>query len=110
MSVNTATSFEKFLNRQTDADWSEVVARLLPSIHEVDKAATQIWFRFYPVDLLRALERAEDPARLAAQLLLQGDYYLKDQIDSSHAFLYGHRFWPQVKKAVEERAASFGEE
>ena len=107
MSVQTITSFEKFLDRHTDEAWHQVIAKLLPSIHEVDKTATQIWFRFYPLALLRALEQSEDPEKLAARLLLQGDYYLKDQIDSSHAFLYGHRFWPEVKKAVAERAASF---
>ncbi|HEX8843652.1 MAG TPA: 2Fe-2S iron-sulfur cluster-binding protein [Pyrinomonadaceae bacterium] len=109
MSPDVTNSLEKYLDQHGDADWSRVVAELLPSIHEVDQAATQIWFRFYPVDLLRALQRAEDPERLAAQLLLQGDYYLKNQIDSSHTFLYGHRFWPEVKKAVIERAASFDE-
>lgn len=107
MSVNTGTSFEKFLEQQTDEAWSQVIANLLPSIHEVDKTATQIWFYFYPLALLRALREAEDPAKLAAQLLLQGDYYLKDQVDSSHTFLYGHRFWPEVKMAVAERAAAF---
>jgi ferredoxin len=109
MSVSIANSFEKFLDDQTDEAWSQVVKTLLPSIHEVDKAATQIWFRFYPIALLRALEQADDPEKLAAQLLLQGDYYLKDQIDSSHRFLYGHRFWPEVKRAVVERAEAFAE-
>jgi ferredoxin len=109
MSVQTATSFENFLNQQTDEAWERTVKTLLPAIHEVDKTATQIWFRFYPVALLRALQQSEDPAKLAAQLLLQGNYYLKDQIDSSHTFLYGHRFWPEVKKAVTERAASSSE-
>src|SRR3954468_20868831 len=107
MSVSLANSFEQFLDKHTDEAWSQAVTKLLPSIHEVDRAATQIWFRFYPVALLRALQAAEDPERLAAQLLLQGDYYLKDQIDSSHTFLYGHRFWPEVKRAVIERAATF---
>jgi ferredoxin len=107
MSVKTLTAFENFLARHNDEAWRRVVQALLPSIHEVDKTATQIWFHFYPLALLRALERAEDPEKLAAQLLLQGQYYLKDQIDSSHTFLYGHRFWPAVKKAVSERAASF---
>jgi ferredoxin len=106
MSIETATPFEQFLDRHDDEAWAGVVASLLPSIHEVDKTATQIWFRFYPLALLRALEQAEDPEKLAAELLLQGDYYLKDQIDSSHAFLYGHRFWPEVKKEVVERAAA----
>ena len=109
MSVSLANKFEESLDKHTDEDWSEVIAQLLPAIHEVDRTATQIWFRFYPIALLRALEQAEDPERLAAQLLLQGDYYLKDQIDSSHKFLYGHRFWPEVKRAVIERAASFTE-
>ena len=106
MSVQIATSFENLLNQQTDETWEQFVKTLLPAIHEVDKTATQIWFRFYPVALLRALQQSQDPEKLAAQLLLQGNYYLKDQIDSSHHFLYGHRFWAEVKKAVVERAAS----
>jgi ferredoxin len=109
MSVQTSTSFENFLNQQTDESWEQTIQSLLPAIHDVDKTATQIWFRFYPLALLRALQQAEDPAKLAAQLLLQGNYYLKDQLDSSHGFLYGHRYWPEVKKAVIERAASFGD-
>src|SRR5207237_375505 len=46
----------------------------------------------------------EDRDKLAHQLLLQGNYELKDQVDRSHKFLYGHRFWPQVKSAVEQHA------
>jgi ferredoxin len=38
---------------------------------------------------------------------MRGVYHLKDQIDSSHKFLYGHRYWPEVKKAVEALAANF---
>jgi ferredoxin len=110
MSVSIANLYEKFLSKHTDEDWSEAIAKLLPFVHEVDKTATQIWFHFYPLALLRALQEAEDPAKLAAQLLLQGNYYLKDQIDSSHTFLYGHRFWPEVKKTVAERAAAHHEE
>ncbi|HKC63483.1 MAG TPA: 2Fe-2S iron-sulfur cluster-binding protein [Pyrinomonadaceae bacterium] len=109
MSVTTLTSFEKFLDNHTDEAWSLAVAKLLPSIHEVDKTATQVWFRFYPLALLRALQQSDDPEQLAARLLLQGNYYLRDQIDSSHTFLYGHRFWPEVKRAVRERADSFDE-
>jgi ferredoxin len=105
MSTETLTSFEKFLGRHDDTAWSQVLTKLLPSIHEVDKTATQIWFRFYPLALLRALQQSDDPEKLAAELLLQGDYYLKDQIDSSHTFLYGHRFWPEVKSEVTRRAA-----
>lgn len=107
MSVQTTVSFDNFLNQYGDDGWSQTLAELLPSIHEVDKTATQIWFHFYPLSLLRALERAEDPEKLAARLLLQGDYYLRDQIDSSHAFLYGHRYWPEVKRAIIDHASSF---
>src|SRR3982751_5532920 len=100
MSVKDKTPFEAFLAAQDDAAWSTAIQELLPAIHEVDRAATQIWFRFFPLALLRAFERSEDPARLAQELLMQGRWYLKDQTDSSHTFLYGHRFWPEVKRAV----------
>ncbi len=105
--MNTETSFEAFLNQHDEEAWSATLATLVRSIHEVDRNATQIWFAFYPLPLFRALEGSDNRETLARQLLLQGNYDLKNQIDSSHAFLYGHRFWPQVKKAVEEYADSF---
>jgi ferredoxin len=103
--MNTETAFETLLNQLDEEAWSAALATLSRSINEVDRAATQIWFAFYPLSLFRALETAEDREKLAHQLLLQGDYELKNQIDSSHHFLYGHRFWPQVKTAVEEYGA-----
>ena len=104
--MNSKTSFEEYLNQQNEEAWSAALATLLRSIHEVDGNATQIWFAFYPLSLFRALEGAEDREKLAHELLLQGDYDLKHQIDTSHRFLYGHRFWPQVKAAVERHAAN----
>jgi ferredoxin len=98
--------FEAFLNQHDDKAWREVIHNLLPSIHEVDRTATEIWFYFFPLALLRALQQAEDPEQLAKRLSLYGDYLLEDQLDSSHSFLYGHRYWPQVKTAVTELAAS----
>ncbi len=100
MSGKEKTHFEAFLATQDDDAWAATIQELLPSIHEVDVTATQIWFRFFPVALLRAFEQSEDPARLAQELLMQGRWYLKDQTDTSHTFLYGHRFWPEVKRAV----------
>ncbi len=99
--------FETYLSQQGEEAWAATLTTLLRSIHEVDKSATQIWFSFYPLSLFHAFEAAADPDRLAAQLLIQGTYRLKDQIDSSHKFLYGHRYWPEVKKAVAAFAASF---
>lgn len=104
--MSNETTFEQFLNRQDEESWSAALATLLRSIHEVDRNAVQIWFAFYPLELWRALNETEDRETLAQQLLLQGDYELKNQIDSSHHFLYGHRFWPQVKRAVEQSAES----
>ena len=98
--------FEAFLNQHDDAAWRGVVQKLQPTIHEVDRAATVIWFYFYPLALRDALQQAQDPQALAKKLLLQGRYELKDQIDTSHRFLYGHRYWPQVKAAVSEYAAT----
>jgi ferredoxin len=105
--MNTETPFETFLNQHDEEAWAATLATLLRSIHEVDRNATQVWFAFYPLQLFRALEESDDREKLAQQLLLQGDYELKHQVDSSHQFLYGHRFWRQVKKAVEQHADAF---
>ncbi len=97
--------FESLINRLTEEHWSAALTTLLRSIHEVDKIATQIWFAFYPLKLFCALKAANDSEQLARQLLLQGRYYLRDQVDTSHTFLYGHRYWPEVKRAVSDHAA-----
>ena len=107
--MNNETPFEAFLKQQDEEAWSATLAALLRSIHEVDRNGTQIWFAFFPLPLWRALEQADDREKLARQLLLQGVYELKDQVDSSHRFLYGHRFWPQVKQAFEQHADSFNQ-
>jgi ferredoxin len=104
------TPFERLLLQTDEEVWSATLTALLRSIHEVDRAATEIWFAFYPLDLFRALQAAPEPDQLVQRLLLQGHFYLKDQIDSSHTFLYGHRFWPRVKQAVEDHASSYREE
>jgi ferredoxin len=101
------TPFENFLKQHDEESWSATLTALLRSIHEVDRNATQIWFSFYPLSLFQALDQSDDPETLAQRLLLQGKFYLKDQIDSSHTFLYGHRYWPEVKNAVQKHARGF---
>jgi len=100
------TPFDNFLAKHDEEAWSATLTTLLRSIHEVDQNATQIWFAFYPLALFQALQQAEDPEKLRQMLLMQGTYDLKDQIDSSHTFLYGHRYWPEVKQAVAKHARS----
>lgn len=106
MSTSSEVLFEAFLNQHDAEAWAGVIDALVPLIHEVDKNATRIWFYFYPLTLAHLLQQANDPAALADKLVLQGRYRLKDQIDSSHAFLYGHRYWPQVKQAIIAHATS----
>ena len=103
----STSQFEAFLNEHDEEAWSATLTTLLRSIHEVDRNATQIWFAFYPLALFQALSNAEDPELLSQRLLMQGKFYLKDQIDSSHTFLYGHRYWGAVKAAVQKHATNF---
>ena len=100
------TAFELFLSQQTESAWTTAITDLLDEIHEVDRNAVQIWFRFYPLELFRILETVEDKTGLATKLDLQGKYLLADQIDESHKFLYGHRYWKAAKDAVAARAES----
>ncbi|MBK9165169.1 MAG: (2Fe-2S)-binding protein [Acidobacteria bacterium] len=88
----------------TEAEWLAAVASLAADIHAVDRDATEIWFRFYPLDLVRYLEAAEDAEEAKKGIAMQGNFGLEDKIDTSHRFLYGHRFWPQVRAAVAARA------
>jgi ferredoxin len=98
--------FQSFLKQHNAAAWQHTVERLLPDIHEVDRAATQIWFHFFPLELAEAIAETDDLAQLILTLRLEGNFRLADQVDSSHWFLFGHRYWPQVKAAIIARAES----
>jgi len=104
------TTFETFLNKFNEKQWLGVLTSLTAEIHEVDRNAAQIWFRFYPLELFRYLQTAEDKDKAIQQFVMQGDYELKTQIDSSHRFLYGHRFWKETKAAIVNHAESFTSE
>ncbi|HXG84328.1 MAG TPA: 2Fe-2S iron-sulfur cluster-binding protein [Pyrinomonadaceae bacterium] len=103
-------NYTEFLNKFSENDWLKTLENLISEIHAVDRNATQIWFRFYPLELFRTLEAAENKDEIIQKFVMQGDYELKEQISSSHKFLYGHRFWTDVKQAIENRAASFNNE
>lgn len=99
--------FENFLQQFNETDWLKSLNALLPAIHEVDRIPSQVWFRFYPLALHNYLQTAEDKEKAVQKFIMQGNYELKNQIDSSHKFLYGHRFWKETKDAIEKRATSF---
>jgi ferredoxin len=105
--TSAKTPLENFLSEHGEEAWSATITTLLRSIHDVDKNAAQIWFYFFPLSLFEAFAHAGDPELLAQQLLVRGNCQLKDQIDTSHTFLYGHRYWPEVKSAVTNHATSF---
>jgi ferredoxin len=107
MTNSIQTPCEQFLAQHDEEAWAASLTTLLRSVHDVDKNATQIWFSFFPLSLCHAFEATPDPELLAARLLIRGIYPLKEQIDSSHRFLYGHRYWPEVKKAVETFVTTF---
>jgi ferredoxin len=98
--------FNSYLVQQDAAAWERIVTDLESSIHTVDRNATRVWFAFFPIKLWRALTGADDMEAMAKKLILKGKYLLRDQVDSSAEFLYGHRYWPQVKSAVSEYAAT----
>lgn len=100
--------YDHLCRYEADA-WIETVDLLAANIADVDREATRIWFAFYPLKLAQALAAAEtvaDRLALARKLVLMGRWGLEDRIDSSHAFLYGHRYWPQVKAAIENHDAT----
>jgi ferredoxin len=96
-----SNAFIDHLNSFSETDWLAAVEELLPCIHEVDRNAVQIWFRFYPLTFHRYIAAAADREELVRGLALKGVFELKDQIDTSHHFLYGHRYWKKTKCVIE---------
>ncbi len=95
-----ATLFQAYLDQHDQRAWGEALRRLLPLMHEVDRTATEIWFHFYPLVIARALRSGDDRAYIVRKLWLQGQPDLADHFDTSHTFLYGHRYWPLVAAAI----------
>ena len=101
------TNLETYLAKFNESDWLAAIDELKGCVHEVDLAAVQIWFRFYPLSLKQFIDAAEDRDATLHGIAMQGDFELKDQIDTSHSFLYGHRYWKTVKAAIEAEAVVF---
>lgn len=106
MSDENNSPFMGFLERHDQETWWSVVHNLAPSMHEVDRDATKIWFHFWPLWLHGMVVEADANPRLLEELEFKGNARLSEQIDSSHHFIYGHRYWPQVKVAISAHAAS----
>ncbi len=110
MSTQSINHFESYLKKFAESEWQAAIESLLPAIHEVDRNAVQIWFRFYPLALERYLEAAPDADEAKRSLAMQGDYGLDQRIDTSHYFLYGHRYWQTAKAAIEAESQVFENE
>src|SRR5688572_17383649 len=104
MTNGTVNTFENYLQKFTEADWQSALETLLPSIHEVDRNAVQIWFRFYPLSLQQYLAGAGNLDETKQGMAMLGEFGLETRIDSSHQFFYGHRYWKVVKAAIEAEA------
>lgn len=98
--------FHSFLAKHDEKQWSEVIGRLLPSIHPVDQVATRIWFSFWPLRLARELQNSADLTETVKRFQLDGDYQLEEQVDSSIEYFLGSRFWGGVKQAILRHAES----
>jgi ferredoxin len=94
------------LSALSESDWLRTIEQLLPEMHEVDRNAVAIWFRFYPLSLQRFVAGALDREAVLRGMAMQGDFELINQIDTSHHFLYGHRYWRAVKEIISNRASA----
>ena len=101
MNENNVTPLESLLNNFTGEQWFQAADELAADIHPVDRNAVRIWLRFFPLELHRYLQAAENKEEAMQKFAMFGQVELKDQIDSSHRFLYGHRYWKTVKETIE---------
>jgi ferredoxin len=91
--------FLAYLGQHDDGAWHRAIDRIERAIHPVDRTAIRIWLHFYPLALQRVMARP-DAATLARKMTLAGRWSLADQVDTSHRFLFGHRYWSQARDAV----------
>ncbi len=99
-------SSDSFFVELDDSSWSEALDVLVPLIHPVDQDATRIWFAFWPLHLLRIVQESENLDQMEQRLELRGSFRLEEQLDSSVDFLFGSRYWSEVKEAVRSQARS----
>lgn len=95
--------FLAYLAQHDDGAWLRLLDRIEGGIHPVDRVATRIWLHFFPLALQQAMARP-DAADLGRRMTLAGRWRLAEQLDTSHAFLYGHQFWAHARQAVLEHA------
>ena len=91
----------------SEEQWLAAVEELLPCVHEVDRNALQIWFRFYPLSLKQFVDGSENREETLHGIVMQGEFELAGQIATSHHFLYGHRYWAKVKCVIEKLADEY---
>ncbi len=103
--ASTESLFGAYLDRHDARAWSEVLDLLEQSIHAVDKRAVRVWFAFFPLSLHDALASSTDAVKTIQELRLSGSFRLEEQVDTSHQFLYGHRYWREVKLELNRYAA-----
>ncbi len=96
----TDALFLAFLAQHDDEAWRRVVDRLEQAIHPVDRTPTRIWFHLFPMRLQRAIDLSANPSALEDYLRLEGRWRLADHRETSHRFLFGHRYWPEIVAAV----------
>jgi ferredoxin len=101
------TDLYSHLSGYDTAAWRRAVEALSAESHPIDRNATRIWFAFYPLELHLALAESPDPAATVRKLGLMGKWRLADHVDTSHRFFYSHRYWPQVKSAVQTAEPPF---
>lgn len=102
----TNSRFEEYLRKFDESHWQDALESLSKSVHPVDRSALKIWFRFHPLSLYRFLANGE-PNAARRSVAMQGDFALDTQIDTSHQFLYGSRFWKAVKNEIEAENDGF---
>ena len=101
------TALDAHLSPYDVSAWQRAVETLAAESHPIDREATRIWFAFFPLELHLAFVEGADKDAIARRLGLMGTWQLAAQIDSSHRFFYAHRYWPQVKLAVQNAEPPF---
>lgn len=84
-------------------EWRAAVNAITPEVHPIDRDAIRIWFAHWPLLAIDVLASRPDRGKMVAFFQMNGQFDLTPLADTSHIFLYGHRYWMPVKAALDTK-------
>lgn len=80
--------------------WLAIVDAVAAQTHQVDRDGLRIWFAMWPELIQELVAPGPEQEKRLKFFQMSGQFELTTQADTSHQYLYGHRYWAKIKQAL----------